>query len=87
MLKMRTKRVLAALANPRARREPAGEHVRNAITRTARTCARQSGAYGARSVSCSVETSSRDRGMADSCPQVVLSVSCGGHWIGIEEAR
>ena len=32
MLKTRTRRVLAAaLANPRARREPAGEHVRNAI--------------------------------------------------------
>ena len=32
MLKTRTKRVLAAaLANPRASREPASEHVRNAI--------------------------------------------------------
>lgn len=32
MLKTRTRRVLAAaLANPRASREPAGEHVRNAI--------------------------------------------------------
>ncbi len=32
MLKTRTRRVLAAaLANPRARREAAGEHVRNAI--------------------------------------------------------
>jgi len=32
MLKTRTRRVLAAaLANPRASREPASEHVRNAI--------------------------------------------------------
>ncbi len=32
MLKTRTRRVLAAaIANPRGRREPAGEHVRNAI--------------------------------------------------------
>ncbi len=31
MLRTRTRRVLAALANPRGTREPATEHVRNAI--------------------------------------------------------
>ena len=31
MLKTRTKRVLAALANPRGERETASEHVRNAV--------------------------------------------------------